>query len=482
MRKGFIFGGILCITLLSYLLYHSCNRDTLVIAPNDRISFPDSCWIYGTINLKQIKKEVAWSSLLRGDLSFLLHSDTLSNTLIKVLKSPNTYSIIEQNNLLFFSEWKKPYIYSVLSFKLNGIDAIKIAFKSDSLKIETSKVYSFRTQEGFWMYNAKNLIFIASQVQDSVYALHLFQHKHINIIKPFPSDSILAKIIIRTVYLPDSLKHVLLDSANIEIALKQNDNALQLDWIYMGKLADGLTQSTFSPPHPETGFFLSSTQTINGINKLLAAFDTSKMTYKKNKQLMHVFKTALNENRLRIEFNGWKKMKTSYFICKMNDEFEMVMQKVDTTFIEPLFQCTLEQKNSSETNVFLSFLKKEGLITKGIQNSYSVVFGNFDSELTIEKNNSIRIENKHKYLRMLPIVTQPKTAALYLELKPAYVQGLFDVSIQKRISSTVLNRLNKIECITIQVNKDSTVLKGSTHIRFNAKIHPIIALMGLLKE
>jgi len=59
MRKGFIFGGILCITLLSYLFYHACKRDTLVIASNNRISLPDSCWIYGTINLNQIKKEVA---------------------------------------------------------------------------------------------------------------------------------------------------------------------------------------------------------------------------------------------------------------------------------------------------------------------------------------------------------------------------------------------------------------------------------------
>jgi hypothetical protein len=198
MRKGFIFGGILCITLLSYLFYRLCNRDTLVIAPNDRISFPDSCWIYGTINLKQIKKEVAWSSLLKGDLSLLFHSDTLSNALITVLKSPNTYSIIEQNNLLFFSEWKKPYIYNVLSFKLNGIDALKTAFKSDSLKIETSKVYSFRTKEGFWMYNANNLIFITSQVLDSVYALHLFKHKYSNIMETPHSDSILAKTFRRT--------------------------------------------------------------------------------------------------------------------------------------------------------------------------------------------------------------------------------------------------------------------------------------------
>ena len=419
---------------------------------------------------------------MKGDLSFLFHSDTLSNTLITVLKSPSTYSIIEQNNIILFSETKAEHIYSGLILTLENADALKTAFVSDSIKSSHGDLYIFRSMEGIWVYNENNLIFIASQVQDSVYALHLFQHKHSNIMEPTLSDSILAKTIIRTVYLPDSLKHVLLDSAHIEIALKQNGDALQLDWTYMGKLAEGLAQSTFPLPHPETGFFLSGSQTINGMNKLLAAFDTSKITYKKNKQLIDVFKTALDGNRLRTEFNGWKKMKTSYYVSDMNDEFEMVIQQIDTTFIEPLFQCILEQKNSSETNVFLSFLKKEGLITKGIQNSYSVVLGSFDSELTVEKNNSIRFENKHKLIRMLPIAIHIQTAALYVELKPAYVQGLFDLSIQKEISSIVLNRLKKIEYITLQVNKDSTVLNGSTRIRFNKKNHPIIALIELMKE
>ena len=482
MRKGFIFGGILCITLLSYLFYHSCKRDTLVIAGPDRISLPDSSWVYGTVNLDQIKKEVAWSTLLNADFSFLFNTDTLSNTLITLLKSPNSYSIIEQNNILFFSEWKRPYTYHVLSFKLNGADALKAAFKSDSVKIKTSNVYSFRTQEGFWMYNASNLICIASQIQDSTYALQLFQQTHSSIREPIPSDSILVQTIIRTVYLPDSMQQPLLDSAHIEIALKQDNEALRVDWTYTGPQETCLSQSTIRLPAPQTGFFLSCTQTTAGMDKVLAAFDTNNTFYKKNKKGIDVFKKALSENRLRVEFNGWKKMKTSYYVSKMNDEFEMVLQKIDTSFIEPLFQCNLEQKNSSETNAFLSFLKKEGLISKQSHNNYTLVFGNFDSELRVEKDHSITLENKHKQGSVEENPTATFPSALYVELKPAFIQGLFDDRMQKEIPSNVIQHLKKIEWIRVQVNKNDTTLKGTTTIRFNEKKHPIIALMGLLKE
>ncbi|WP_299251615.1 hypothetical protein [uncultured Cytophaga sp.] len=482
MRKAIIFSAILCIIILTYLFYHSCKRDTLVIKPSNRIGIPDSSWVYGSIHLDQIKKEIAWSTLLSGDVSFLFHSDTLSNTLIKVLKSPTTYSIIEQNNIIFFSEAKESHLYSGLILKLKNPDALKKAFVSDSIKNRNSYLYTFRSLEGIWMYNTNNLIFIATQEQDSLYAQHILDGKQTTIIEPIPTDSVLVQATIQTAYLPNSMKHVLLDSARIEIALKQNGDALQLDWNYVGKLANCLSQSNFTLPHTETGFFLHVTQTEAGLNSLRTAMDTTQTIYKKNKRVIDVFKTSLIDNPLRIEFNGWKKIKTSYYVSKMNDEFEMVMHKVDTTFIEPLFECNLQQKNSSETNTFLAFLKKEGLITKQSSNTYNLVLGNFDSELRVEKNHSITLENTHKRIRMLPLATQAKAAALYVELKPAYVQGLFEGSIQKEIPARVIQQLKKIESIRIEVNRNDSHLNGSTTIRFNEKKHPIISLMGLLKE
>jgi hypothetical protein len=482
MRKELIFGGILCITLIAFLFHHSCKRNTLLIGPSDRIFLPDSSWIYGTINLDQIKKEVAWSTLLSGDFLKLFHSDTLSSTLLSVLKSPSTYSIVEENNILFFSEWKKVYAYNSLLLKLDGADALKASFKSDSIKVETSYVYSFRTQEGFWMYNTNNLLYIASQVKDSIYALHLFENKHTNISEPIPSDSILIQTIIRTAYLPDNMQNPFLDSARIEMTLKQDVEALQLDWTYNGKISDILTNASIKLPHTETGFFLSSKQTAIGVDKALTYIDTTTNLFKKNKSIINVFKAALDNNVLRMEFNGWKKMKTNYYISKNNEEFEMVLQKVDTTFIEPLFKCTLEQINISKTNTLLFFLKKEGLITKESQNNYSIILGDFNSNLTVEKNNSITIENKHKHPRLETSPEITTSAALYVELNPAYLEGLFDGSIQKDIPPLVLKRLKKIESITINAIKNKTNISGTTTIRFNERSHPITALLGLLKE
>src|SRR6187431_1471257 len=93
MRKGFIFAGLLLSLALSYLFYRSCKRDTLVIAPTDRVTIPDSSWLYGSINLKQIKKDIAWSTVLNGDFNKIFQADTGTNTLLKILRSPNKYSI-----------------------------------------------------------------------------------------------------------------------------------------------------------------------------------------------------------------------------------------------------------------------------------------------------------------------------------------------------------------------------------------------------
>jgi hypothetical protein len=79
MRKGFIFAGLLAAFALSYLFYRSCKRDTLVISPMLRISVPDSSWLYGSFDLEQTKKDIAFSTLLNGDFNKIFQTDTTTN-------------------------------------------------------------------------------------------------------------------------------------------------------------------------------------------------------------------------------------------------------------------------------------------------------------------------------------------------------------------------------------------------------------------
>ena len=108
-----------------YLFYRSCRRDTVFITPADRVSIPDSAWLYGSINFKQIRKEIAWSTVLNGYFSKIFQTDTSNNTLLKVLRAPDQYLITEQDNIRYFSVWKDSLNYNGLLFALTNKEALK---------------------------------------------------------------------------------------------------------------------------------------------------------------------------------------------------------------------------------------------------------------------------------------------------------------------------------------------------------------------
>lgn len=491
MRKGFIFAGLLLSLALSYLFYRSCKRDTLVIAPMDRVAIPDSSWLYGSINLKQIKKDIAWSTVLNGDFNKIFQTDTNTSTLLKILRSPNTYSIREQDDIRYFSIWKDSSHYKGLLFTLENDASLKKTFKSDSFNLKQKTIYSFRTGEGIWLYNANNLLFV-SGISDSLAACSFFAIKDTaqSTVAPeqradtleFSSDkTILISGHINTLFLPATIKPVLLDSALLSFQVMSNDDVLDINWTYKGFLAATLNQSSITHFNTEAALFCVANLNIPGIKQLFNKLPSFQKSYLKDKKTIDPFIEAVNNNNLTIEFNGWKKIKSSYYTSVMNDEFETVLQKKDSSIIEPIFKITLEQKNKTAALNFLSYLQKEGLVSNGKQ-PFAIIYGNFDSELSLDNNNTFTIRNKHTTDWASTPGPEPLDAALFLQINPASLKGLSDSNIEKHTLFKKINMYEQITYTVIHVKKEQNKLTGNIKIKFTGEAHPFISLIKVLKK
>lgn len=491
MRKGFIFAGLLLSLTLSYLFYRSCKRDTLVIAPTDRVAIPDSSWLYGSINLTQIKKDIAWSTLLNGDFNKIFQTDTSTNTLIKILRAPDTYSITEQDSIQYFSVWKDSINYKALLFTLENNTALKNTFKSDSFTLKQKTIYSFRTKEGIWLYNRNNLLFVSGS-SDSLAACSFFAVQntspisaasHIEDTLYFTSDkTTLISGNINTLYIPVTIKPALLDSALFSFEIMSNDEILDLEFTYKGVLSTAFNQSAITHMNNEAAVFCFANLNLTGIERILNKIPSIQQTYLKQKVTLDPFLKAFNNNNLTLEFNGWKKIKSSYYASVLNDEFETVLQKKDSTIIEPMFKISLEQQTKSTAVNFLAYLQKEGLVSKGKQ-PFSVILGNFDSELSLNADNTFTVHNKHTTdWASTPGPAGPLDAALMLQINPASLKGLADSQIKKTDLFQSVEKYKQISSILLHAQKDNNQLTGNVKIEFTGKSHPLIELVKVLNK
>ena len=491
MRKGFIFTGLLTAFTLSYLFYRSCKRDTLVIVPVDRLAIPDSSWIYGSINLKQIKKDIAWSTLLNGDFNKIFQSDTSNNTLLKILRSPDNYSIKEHDNIGYFSVWKDSKNYTGLLFNLENDAVLKKTFKSDSFTINQKTIYSFRTSEGMWLHNSTNLLFVSGHL-DSLAACSFFVPKdtsHVPVASDhsidtleISSDQILISGHINTLFIPATIKPALLDSALLSFQVMSNDDLLDISWTYKGFLTTTLNQSSVTHQNNEAALFCAVNLNVLGIERMLKKIPSIQQTYLKDKVTIGPFLAAVDNNNLTVEFNGWKKIKSSYYTSVMNDEFETILKKKDSSIIEPIFKISLDQKNKTAASYFLSYLQKEGLVSKGKQHPFAIIYGNFDSQLSVNEKNTFIVHNKHT--TKWPSTSGPVylDAALLIKINPSLLKGLSDSKIDKPGLFEQFEKYKLIKTVLFHVQKEQNHLSGNIKIEFEGKNHPLISLMKLLKK
>ena len=487
MRKGFIFAGLLLSLALSYLFYRSCKRDTLVIVGVDRVAIPDSSWLYGSINLEQIKKDIAWSTVLNGDFNKIFKTDTSTNTLLKILRSPDAYSITEQDSIRYFSVWKDSTNYKGLLFTLENDLVLKRVFKSDSFNLKQKKVYSFRTQQGFWLYNSSNLLFVAGR-SDSLIACSFFTTKDTSYTAPVSSDApvdtleftsdktILISGHINTLFVPTAIKPALLDSAWISFDVMSDDEVLDIKWTYKGFLAATLNQSAITHLSTEAALFGFANLNIPGIERILYKTPEFQQSYLKQKTTLDPFLKAIDQNNLTVVFNGWKKIKSSYYTSILNEEFETVLQKKDSSIIEPIFKISLEQTNKQTALNFLTYLQKEGLVSNGKQ-PFAIIYGNFDSELSLDNNNTFTVHNKHTTDWASTTGPGPLGASLLLQITPASLKGLSysNITLPEMLRKFVTDK--KISYATILAQKEKDFLTGNITIKFEGEGHPFIALM-----
>lgn len=477
MQKKYILAAaLLCLVLLSYLFYHSCKRDTIAISPAEKVSIPDSSWLYGSLNLKELRKDIAWSSITNGDFNKLFQNDTSTNTLFKILKSPSSYSITEQNNIQYFSLWKNNHLYAGLLFTIENKELLLKSFKSASFKTTANTQFSFRTKEGYWLYNNQQLLFIGKQAQDSVLAHSIFNQTQHTVATPAANDSLYATCIINTIYYQDSAKHPLLDSTNIYIKLRNNDQHLALDWTYSGPATDYFNQAVLTDPDINTGFYFTCNPSKPGLEKLLELYQGKTPAKRTGNIDFQSLISMLQNNTYSVEFNGWKKQKKSFFVSELNDEFEMILAKKDSGFFEPCFYATLIPADKKIVSAFLSSLQKQGLISNNNTSPFRITLGDFDSELLLMKDSSLIYQNKHA-IRQKTVKTNQQAACI-VQLKPALLENLFTRENHVKITK----KITQVKAIRIDAFKEKKSLHGSVTTEFQANKHPILALIELLKH
>ncbi len=483
MQKKYLFSGvILFIFSLSYLFYHLSKRDTLVISLNDRLSIPDSAWLCGNVNLDQIRKEVAWSSLLNGDVFKLLKTDTTTSALIQILKSPSDYSILEQNTIPYFSIWKDSIRYTGVIFQVTNIDRFRTEYHIDSITHFQETFYSFRTSEGIWMYRNHNLLFIGNAEHDSIVAAGIFKKKNIQPVEPIPNESVLLTATIRTVYIPHMHNNQLLRESCIQLFLKNNSKAFQVEWNYTGPATTFLKQGYLPADTDSTGIFFTCNPSLDSIHMFIKSIPNLNSVYqKKSYPLLDTLLSTLNNNNVSMAFNGWKKIRSSYYISVMNEEFEMELQKKDTSIIEPVFNLKITQPDKSAAVRFTTYLQQEGLISSKTPAGFSVILGNFDSVLKIETDASLVLHNKHQLPQRTSVNNDSINGACAIHIYPQYISGLFDSKINKQGLPMLDSRLKNIYSIQLIAAKNNHTLAGSFLLEFTDGKYPLISFMEILK-
>ncbi len=483
MRKGLILVGLLITLTASYLFYRSCKRDTFVINQNQSIAIPDSCWLLGSVNIQQIKKDIAWSSFLNGNFSILFDSDSVSNTFSDILKSPEMYGIVEDSNICFFGKWHNNYNYTSLLFTISNPKKIAQTHTIDSTFIQNQYVYNFRTKEGFWLYTSNHLLFVATEASDSTYALSLLNNTSATKINQVEPYSEWANCFVNSNYIPNNQIHPLLDPTTIELKLIRNNTAIELDWSYTGFATELFNEDTLTIPNNSQGLKFACNFATSGCKKTIAKVSALTEAYKKQQALIDILFQTLNGNTCRVKFNGWETIKNSYYTSVMNDEFEMVLQKKDTSYIEPNLSITLNQQNKERTNQFIQYLQKNGLISIEKNGLFNLVLGNFDSAIRIDKStNALVFENKHHTQVFSTGLINRVHAALVFNCSPSNITGLFNPKNTKPLGFEIPIKYQNIENLNSVVYKEHTGLHGKTELRFKNDKSPIISFMQLLKK
>ncbi len=472
-KKHLFIVSFILLSGIAYLFYHSCKRDTPVITPAAQLSIPDSSWLYGTFNLEQIRQDIALSSLLNGDISKLFQVDTNSNTLLKIFRSPSDYAITDQDNIRYFSIWKNNIMHNGLLFNLENSKQLQETFKSDSLTIQKRTAFSFRTREGYWLYNNQHLLFIAQQQQDSLVAQNIF-NQPAQSIQLTANDSLYLSCNINTQFYLDSVQHPFMDPSLIQIAVKANTDYIDIDWNYKGSVINYLNPVVIHEPSEEAGLYAACSPTPAGLDRLLHVYTTASGSQKLPVDL-HAFINILQNNTLTVEFNGWNKLLQSFYRYELNEEFETVMVKKDSFYLEPTFRICLANADNKEITAFLNYLHQAGLISKNKKPPFKTTLGNFDSELKVLKDSSLVFQNSHP-----PATKQSdkiKTGVLFLTCIPNNIQGLFD---QKEFKER--KKIASVTELNIDAYKKGDALNGHVTVLFKEDKHPLLSIIDLLKK
>ena len=473
-KKHLFIVSFILLSGITYLFYHSCKRDTPVITPIVQLSIPDSSWLYGTFNLEQIRRDIALSSLLNGDISKLFQVDTNSNTLLKIFRSPSDYSITDQDNIRYFSIWKNNIMYNGLLFNIENSKQLLEIFKSDSLAIQKRTVFSFRTGEGYWLYNNQHLLFIAEQQQDSVVAQNIFSQPAQSI-QLTANDSLYLSCTINTQFYLDSIKHPFIDSSFIQVAVKANTACIDIDWNYKGNAVNYFNQVPILEPSENAGLYAACSPTPAGLDKLLNLYTGTHTGSQKLPVDLHAFVNILQNNTFTVEFEGWNKLLQSFYRYELNDEFETVLVKKDSLYLEPTFRIRVANANNKEITEFLNYLHQAGLISKNKKPPFKTTLGNFDSELEISKDSVLVFQNSHP-----PAAKQSdktKNGVLFLTCKPANIKGLYD---QKELKER--KKIASVTELNIAGYKTGNALDGNVKVSFKENKHPLLSVIELIKK
>ncbi|MGN6647306.1 MAG: hypothetical protein ACTHJT_12340 [Cytophaga sp.] len=473
-KKHLFIVSFILLSGITYLFYTSGKRDTTVITPAVQLSIPDSSWLYGTFNLEQIRQDIALSSLLNGDISKLFQADTNSNILLKIFRSPSDFSITDQNNIRYFSIWKNNIMYNGLLFNIEDNRQLQENFKSDSLTLQKIIVFSFRTREGYWLYNNRHLLFIAKQQQDSLVAQNIFSQPAQSL-QLVANDSIYLSCTINTRFYLDSIPHPFLDSSLIQIAIKANTDNIDIDWNYKGTAVNYFNQVRIPGPAKDDGLYAACSPTPAALDELLNVYTTTCTGSQKMSVDLHPFMSILENNTLTVEFDGWNKLLQSFYRYELNEEFETVMVKKDSLYLEPTFRITLANAGQKEITNFITYLHQAGLISKNKKPPFKTTLGNFDSELNISKDSSLIFQNSHPAAAKQS--DKINNCIFYLSCKPNNIQGLFD---QKEFKER--KEIATIAELNIAGYKTENELHGSIKASFNEDKHPLLSVIELMKK
>jgi len=475
MQRRFYIIGTVLIVILSFLLFNIYFKEPSTgtgAQKHHQLSSPDSSWLKASIDLNKIRKDIAWNTLLSGDFYKLFQTDTNNNTLIKLFKSPATFGISEEESIRYFSKWENKHMYQGLIFKLEDPSKLQSSIANNILSEKNNAPYTVRSKEGIWIFDSYNLLFLFTEDKDSITALRYFNHYSSSLKDIIVyADSGLVSCMIQTDYLPSEKKYALTDSTILRFYITNHENQLNIQWNYTGPLGHYLKNAVLPESPANTGLYYAAGFSDDSQDSTL----TSLPFYLKYKELCKPFLKIIQNNTLYGSFNGWKKIKNSYYVSQMNEEFQVELKKKDTSFNEPVFTIHIENPDTESQHPFLSTLVKNRLITYQKNSTYKIIPGNFDSKLIQLKGKGILIQNKHHNTTLRSLI-DTVNAAFICNLRPDYIKELNESGIMSR---QTLESLYTIEQIKIIGRKDSINLSGHISFSFKDSEHPFIQMMRI---